>query len=170
MCRDPLGVEWQHRQLGRWPAHEAAEQQDLLGLLGAERLLVGLVGTAREACLDLHERAPAWRQRPNFADEAAGDEEAGSPAGLGRGSDEARPQLAQPRQALEALDYRLQCLDPVAQPGRLLVAQALGQVREPGAKPRQRTAVEQARELLVAGRRQRAGGQAGLAAAADRPE
>jgi hypothetical protein len=42
----------------------------------------------------------------------------------------------------------LECFDPVAEPRRFLVAEGLGQVCEPFAEARQRTAVEEAGELL----------------------
>ena len=100
----------------------------------------------------------------------AGDEEAVAPAGLGGRCDQARPQLSQPLEPGETLDDLLERLDPVAEPCGLLVAEALGEVREPVPQARERPAFEQALELLVRGRGQRAGGQAGLPPAADRPE
>jgi hypothetical protein len=36
MRPDPLGVEWQHGQLGRWAANEAVEEQEIFRLLGGE--------------------------------------------------------------------------------------------------------------------------------------
>src|SRR4029079_7540947 len=64
----------------------------------------------------------------------------------------------------------LERLDPVPEPRRLLVAEALGEVREPGTQARQRAAFEQTLELRVRCRREGAGGQRRPPAAADRSQ
>src|ERR671930_1171259 len=64
----------------------------------------------------------------------------------------------------------LERLDAIAQPGGLLVAKVLGQVREPHPKTWQRSALEETIELLGRARSERAGGKRRPPAARDRAE
>ena len=109
-------------------------------------------------------RAPAARrQRADRADLAAADEERLPPPGLDRRCDQAALELAQLLEPAQALDHLLERLEPVAQPRRLLVAEALGQVGEPLPQARQRAAVEQSLAFLRGAQRERARRQRRLA-------
>ena len=70
----------------------------------------------------------------------------------------------------ESLEDVLERLEAVAEPRRLLVAEALGQVGEALPKAGQRPAGEELLELFRRGAGERAGGERGLPAAADRAE
>ena len=83
--------KWQHGQLGRRTADEAVEEQQVLGLLGGQRLALGRSPARGEAGVDLEPRAPAGRERADRADAPPRDEERLPPAGLDRRSDQAEP-------------------------------------------------------------------------------
>ncbi len=107
MRRDPPSIQWQHGQFGRAGG-----------------------STKRQPGLDLEPHACSRWQRANGADAAAADEVRLAPAWIARRGDEAELHPAQPLQPAEALDDVLERLHAIAQPGCLLVAEALGQVRE----------------------------------------
>ena len=90
----------------------------------------------------------------------------GSIAGAIRQSSSLRRRSSRRRRSIDVLEG----LDPVSQPGRLLVAQALGEIREPCSEPRQRAALVEPLELLRGARGERARCQGGPATARDRPE
>ena len=95
----------------------------------------------RDPGFDLEPSPRARRKRADRANRAAGDEERPLPGRLDGGGDQAELESAQPVQPPQALDDVLERLDPVAKPGRLLVALALGEVRESCAEPRKRPAL-----------------------------
>ena len=99
--------------------------------------------------LDLDPRASSRRERANGADCTAGDEERLPPTRLDRRSDQADLQAAQPFEPAEAVDDVLERLDAIPQPGSLLEAEALGQVRQTCSEAGQRPSQEEAFELFV---------------------
>ena len=125
---------------------------------------------SRDPGLDLEVCARTRRQRANGPDCAAGDEERFLPAWLDRRRDQAELEPAQALQPAQALDDVLEGVDPVSQAGRLLVAQALGEIREPCSKARQRAALVEPLELLRGARSERARCQRRPATARDRPQ
>src|SRR5262249_3806964 len=115
-------------------------------------------------------RAAAGRRGAARPPAPAADEKRLAPTRLGPGHDEARLQPAQALEAAHAVDDVLERLDPVAQPRRLLVAELVGEPREPSAQTRQGTAVEQALELQLRACRECPRGERSPAPARDRPE
>jgi hypothetical protein len=169
---DPPGFEWQHRQLGRRTADEPVEEQEVFCLGGSQDVSPTLPGGSadRQAGVDPEARACSRRQRANGADAAAAHEEGLSPARLARWSDQTKLGSAQLLEAAEALEDVLERLDAIAQSRRLLVAEALGQIREARSQARQRPAVEESVELFLRARGERACREGGSAPARDRPE
>ena len=105
---------------------------------GRERGFGALASGAaeRQPGLDLEPRLdarPAGSERCRFRRR---DEERLPLARLDRRSDQAELEPAQPLEPAQALDDVLERLDAIPQPGSLLVAEALGQVREPLAQAR----------------------------------
>src|SRR5206468_7898002 len=126
--------------------------------------------TKRQPGLDLEPRACSRRQRANAADSAAAEEKSLLPVPLDRRNDQAELQSAQPLQPPQALDDVLERLDAIPQPGRLLVAQALSQMRKPCPQARQRPTLEKTVELLWRAPGKRAGGERSPSAARNRAE
>jgi hypothetical protein len=91
-----------------------------------------------EPGLDLEVRSAAGRQCALGGDAPAGDEERPGVPRLRAGSDDAPLDRAQPREPLELAADPLERLQPVAQPGSVLVAAGVGELRESPAKARQR--------------------------------
>ena len=92
------------------------------------------------------------------------------PARVECGREQAQAPAADRLQSPQPVDDVLERLDPVAEPRRLLVAEAFRQVREPLAEPRQGAVPEQVVELRLRARGERSRGERRLAAAPDRPE
>ena len=113
----------------------------------------------REARVELELRAGSGREGTDGAERAGVHEEGLPPAGDDAGRDQAGVQLAEILEPAESLEDVLERLDAVAEPGRLLVAEALGQVGEALPKAGQRPAGEELLELFRRGDRQRAGGE-----------
>ncbi len=170
MPDDRIQVEGQDGELWRWSADEPVEQEHVLSLLRAERVPWALPGATgdRETGCHLQARPGARRQAAGGTDASTGDEVRPSPAGLEHRRDQADLDRAQLLEPAQTLDQVLQCFDPVAQPGCLFVAQALGEIGQPGPQAPQRPALEQALELLGTGERERAGCKGGSTAARDR--
>src|SRR5262245_8736311 len=171
VVRDPIAVEREHGELGWRPADEAVQEHEVLRLARGRGLVeAGARSAERDPCHDLEPRAGARRQRADCAHHAARDEERLAPAGLDRRSDQAELETTEAIQSPQSLDDVLERLDPVAEPGRLLVALALGEVCKLFPEARQRPALEQAVDLRVRARRERARGQGRLPPRADRPQ
>ena len=119
---------------------------------------------------ELEPRPSPGRERADDADAAAADEERLTPARLGRGSDQAELEPAQPLEALQALDHVLERLDAIAEPRRLFVPELVGQTRQPSPQARQRATLEERIQLLGRGGGEGARGEGGSPAAGDRAE
>ena len=121
--------------------------------------------------LQLERRAGSGRHRPHRLDAPGREEERTPHPGFdGRGED-AELQGAQLLQPPQMPDEPLERLDAVAQPCRVLVAQAVGQVAQLRAQSGEGPAeAEQVVQLGLRGARESARGELGLAAAADRAD
>src|SRR4029453_7798505 len=144
VSRYPLAIERQHGELGRRMPDEAVQEQEVFGLVGGQRVSCSLVGltTARQPGVDLEPRPGSRREWTNGADSTVADEERLSPARFDRRSDQAELEPAQPLQAAEAVDHVLERVDAIPQPGRFLVAQVLGELRQACSQPRQRAILD----------------------------
>ena len=129
---DPVRVEREDGELRRGPPDEAVDQEEILGLFGGERLGSLLRRAAqRQAGFDLEPRAPSRRQRADGSNRAPADEEGPMPARVDGGREQAEAPATKRFQPPQPVDDVLERLDPVSQPRRLLVAQALREVLEP---------------------------------------
>ena len=117
MGRDPLGVERQNAQLGWRAANEAADEQEILRLLGCQRLFSAPPRAIRQSAspAPTSSLAPAPGGRARTAQTAAAaDEEGFPPAGLHHRSDQADLEPAQPLQPAQALDDVLERFDAIS--------------------------------------------------------
>jgi hypothetical protein len=121
-----------------------------------------------QARLDLDDRAaPAW-ERANVGEPSGGDEDRSQEALVGGRREDTQLSGAQTLQLYEVADYVLEGCDAIAQPGRVLVAEAVGQVAQSAAEACKRSAEQKSIELHGRGTFERPGGQLRAATASDR--
>ena len=120
----------------------------IFGLAGFELILDRIHPGEGDAGLDLEACATTEWQRANGSDSTAGDEER-LPASPARSSARSgTPRASAAARAGAGGRRRSEGLDPVSQSGCFLVAQALGQIREPRSEPVERPALVELLELL----------------------
>src|SRR6185295_19420115 len=132
-----LALERGNAELRRRPAQEGADEQELVEPLGCE-VLRGLESRLRKSCVDLELCAGARGQRAHGRDASTGDEDGTDEACLCRRCEEAATGAAQLVDAAKGAHDAVERLDPIAQPGSVLVAAALREVAQACASPRQR--------------------------------
>jgi hypothetical protein len=93
-------------------------------------VLRSLESRLRKSCVDLELRAGAHGQRAHGCDASTGDEDGPHEAGLPRRRKKAAASAAQLVDAAKGPHDAVERFDPVAQPGRVLVAAALGEVAQ----------------------------------------
>jgi hypothetical protein len=93
-------------------------------------VLGSLESRLSKSCVDLELRAGAHGQRAHGRDASTGDEDGADEAGLRCGGKKAAAGLAQLVDAAKGPHDAVERFDPVAQPGRVLVAAALGEVAQ----------------------------------------
>ena len=121
-----------------------------------------------QARLDLDDRAaPAW-ERANVGKPPGSDEERSQEALVGGRSENTQLGRAQPLQHHEVADDVLEGCDAIPQPGRVLVAEAVGQVAQSAAEAWKRSAEQKSIELHRRRAFERSGRQLGPATASDR--
>src|ERR671923_1390893 len=145
---DGLLVEGENGELGRGPPQERPDEKELVGALGRERRLCRAGG--RDAGSHLEHGPGSRRKRARRGDPTPRDEDGAREARLGGGREQAGLRRPQALERGELPNDLLERADAVAEAGRVLVAQAFGQVAEAGAQARQRPPVEESRELLLA--------------------
>jgi hypothetical protein len=93
-------------------------------------VLRSLESRLRKSCVNLELRAGAHGQRAHGRDASTGDENGPREACLRCGGKQATPGLAQLVDAAKGPHDAVERFDPVAQPGRVFVAAALGEVAQ----------------------------------------
>ena len=114
----------------------AREEEHVLGLPTRQGpALLRDVPRDRQAGVELEPGAGSRRERADGAESTGADEEGPSPAWSQGGCDQADVEPAQVLEPAESLEEVLERREAVAEPCRLFVAEALGQVGEAPAKP-----------------------------------
>lgn len=120
------------------------------------------------ARLDLHDRAAASCERANVGEPPGSDKERSEKALVAGRREHTELGGAQPLQLHEVADDLFEGGDPIAQPGGVLVAEAIGEVAQSAAKARERSAEQKSIELHCRGTFERSGGQLRAATASNR--
>jgi len=113
-------------------SQKGSDHEEGVDLLGVE-VSVGCPSHLGQTGLDLEPCALARRQRADRRNSSARDEDRAGKSGLGRRNDEAAADAAELLETLQRADHVLERGDAVAQPARVLVAPAVGEVAQPRA-------------------------------------